>query len=73
MMKRVIVDYSKLTEDILNMLVDKYPNGYGYKDIITLLEETNKNSMVTFKILPRNSNFIIGSDNAIYRGEILSC
>ena len=34
-MKRVIVDYSKLTEDILNMLVDKYPNGYGYKDIIT--------------------------------------
>ncbi|WP_445725701.1 hypothetical protein [Flavobacterium sp.] len=34
-MKRVIVDYSKLTEDILNMLVEKFPNGYGYKDIIT--------------------------------------
>ena len=34
-MKRVIVDYSKLTSDILDMLVDKFPNGYGYKDIIT--------------------------------------
>jgi len=34
-MKRVIVDYSKLTEDILNMLVEKFPNGYGYRDIIT--------------------------------------
>ena len=34
-MKRIIVDYSKLTEDILNMLVEKFPNGYGYRDIIT--------------------------------------
>ena len=34
-MKRVIVDYSKLTSDILDMLVEKFPNGYGYKDIIT--------------------------------------
>jgi len=34
-MKRVIVDYSKLTEDILNMLVEKFPSGYGYRDIIT--------------------------------------
>ncbi len=34
-MKRVIVDYSKLTSDILDLLVDKFPTGYGYKDIIT--------------------------------------
>ena len=34
-MKRVIVDYSKLNSDILNLLVDKFPTGYGYKDIIT--------------------------------------
>ncbi|HSQ46835.1 MAG TPA: hypothetical protein VLM44_07960 [Lutibacter sp.] len=34
-MKRVIVDYSKLTSDILDLLVAKFPNGYGYKDIIT--------------------------------------
>jgi hypothetical protein len=34
-MKRVIVDYSKLTNDILDMLVEKFPTGYGYNDIIT--------------------------------------
>ena len=34
-MKRVIVDYSKLTNDILDMLVEKFPSGYGYNDIIT--------------------------------------
>ena len=34
-MKRVIVDYAKLTSDILDLLVDKFPTGYGYKDVIT--------------------------------------
>ncbi|WP_372767049.1 hypothetical protein [Lutibacter sp.] len=34
-MKRVIVDYSKLTSEILDLLVEKFPTGYGYKDIIT--------------------------------------
>jgi len=33
-MKRVIVDYSKLTTDILDLLVEKYPDGYEYSDII---------------------------------------
>lgn len=34
-MKRVIVDYAKLTTDILDMLVEKYPYGYDYSDIIS--------------------------------------
>ncbi len=34
-MKRVIVDYSKLTTDILNLLIDKFPNGYIFEDIIS--------------------------------------
>lgn len=34
-MKRVIVDYSKLTSDILDLLVEKFPEGYNYRDIIT--------------------------------------
>jgi hypothetical protein len=33
-MKRVIVDYSKLTSEILNLLVDKFPDGYDDSDII---------------------------------------
>lgn len=33
-MKRVIVDYSKLTINILNILIEKYPYGYDHTDII---------------------------------------
>ena len=33
-MKRVIVDYNKLTEPILNLLIEKYPDGYNNFDII---------------------------------------
>ena len=34
-MRRVIVEYSKLTKDILDLLVEKYPDGYDYEDIIS--------------------------------------
>ena len=34
-MKRVIVEYAKLTKDILDMLIEKYPDGYDYQDIIS--------------------------------------
>ncbi|MBT6882042.1 MAG: hypothetical protein HOA34_06485 [Flavobacterium sp.] len=33
-MKRVIVDYSKLTINILNILIEKYPDGYDHTNII---------------------------------------
>jgi len=41
-MKRVIVDYKKLTQEILDMLVEKYPNGYGGKDIIVFRNAQNE-------------------------------
>lgn len=34
-MRRIIVEYSKLTKDILDMLIEKYPDGYDYEDIIS--------------------------------------
>ena len=33
-MKRIIVDYKKLTPEILNLLVEKFPDGYGIRDVI---------------------------------------
>jgi hypothetical protein len=33
-LKRVIVDYNKLTKKILNLLVKKFPEGYGIRDIV---------------------------------------
>ncbi|MCF8714152.1 hypothetical protein JM658_04860 [Joostella atrarenae] len=41
-MKRVIVDYKKLTNEILSMLVDKYPDGYGDDDIIKFKNANNE-------------------------------
>lgn len=34
-MKRVIVEYAKLTKDILDLLIDKYPDGYEFSDTIS--------------------------------------
>jgi len=41
-MRRVIVDYKKLTPEVLNLLKDKYPDGYGDKDIIVFDNHRNE-------------------------------
>ena len=41
-MRRVIVDYEKLTANILDLLVEKYPDGYGYNDIISFQNSEGK-------------------------------
>lgn len=33
-LKRVIVDFKKLTPELLKMLVEKYPDGYDDKDVV---------------------------------------
>lgn len=40
--KRVIVDYKKLTNEILSMLVEKYPDGYGDDDVIRFKNAKNE-------------------------------
>lgn len=41
-MKRIIVDYAKLTGDILNLLVEKFPDGYDDSDIIRFRNAQNE-------------------------------
>lgn len=41
-MKRVIVDYSKLTGEILNLLVEKFPDGYDDSDIVRFKNAKNE-------------------------------
>lgn len=41
-MKRVIVDYSKLTNEILNLLVEKFPDGYDDSNIIRFRNAQNE-------------------------------
>lgn len=41
-MKRVIVDYAKLTNEILSLLVERFPDGYDDKDIIRFKNANNE-------------------------------
>ncbi|MTH28363.1 hypothetical protein GJV77_00280 [Myroides pelagicus] len=41
-MKRVIVDYAKLTNEILTLLVEKFPDGYDDSDIIRFKNVKNE-------------------------------
>ena len=41
-MKRVIVDYKKLTPEILSLLVEKYPDGYDDDQVISFRNAKNE-------------------------------
>lgn len=41
-MKRIIVDYAKLTHEILNLLVEKFPDGYDDSNIIRFRNAQNE-------------------------------
>lgn len=41
-MKRIIVDFKKLTPEILSLLVEKYPDGYDDDHVITFKNAKNE-------------------------------
>ncbi|WP_456424354.1 hypothetical protein [Lutibacter sp.] len=41
-MNRIIVDYKKLTPEILDLLVEKFPDGYGIRDVIKFTNPKGK-------------------------------
>ena len=41
-MKRIIVDFKKLTPEILTLLVEKYPDGYDDDQVITFKNAKNE-------------------------------
>lgn len=46
-------------------------NHLSFKSIIEILSNTPKNCTATFKILPKSSNFIIGSNSSKTRGAVI--
>lgn len=38
-MKKIIVDYNKITKEILDLLVTTYPNGYYTTDIVSFRDK----------------------------------
>ncbi len=41
-MKRIIVGFDKLTPEILNLFIDRFPDGYGDNDIIEFKNSTGE-------------------------------
>lgn len=41
-LKKIIVDYNKLNDDILNLLVTNYPYGYDRDNIVTFKNKDNE-------------------------------
>ena len=67
---------SKLLNSLLDelesdsMLVYDF-NLFSVKNVIEDLKHKSKLKNIVFRFLPKNSKFIIGSDSAIHRGEII--
>lgn len=47
-------------------------NVIAFKDMIHYFDASEKNKNITFKILPKNANFILGSHSAKSRGEVIT-
>lgn len=65
LLSKEISNFEGETEIILDA------NFLTYKEIIQLLNKYSSLRKWTYKILPNNSSFILGSDNAISRGEVI--
>ncbi|UAM99391.1 hypothetical protein K8354_06145 [Polaribacter litorisediminis] len=57
-MKRVIVEYAKLTKDILDMLVEKYPDGYDYEDIISF-KNSKGQTVKAVEVKTADTNYLV--------------
>ena len=43
-----------------------------YKQIILIMENKNEEKSFTYKILPKSSKFVLGMNNAISQGEVIT-
>ena len=57
-MKRVIVEYAKLTKDILDMLIEKYPDGYDYEDIISF-KNAKGETVKAVEVKTEDTNYLV--------------
>lgn len=64
----MVKTFNIYTDDTEYILDNNY---LSFKSIIEILSNTPKNCTATFKILPKNSNFIIGSNSSKSRGAVV--
>ncbi|WP_411030852.1 hypothetical protein [Spongiimicrobium sp. 3-5] len=74
-MKRILVDYKKLSHEVAALLIETYPHGYGDGDIIAFknaqgeiietVELRTEDTLYLVKISKNLSNFIANFEDAI--------
>jgi DNA-directed RNA polymerase subunit delta len=60
-MKRVIVDYKKINEEILFLLAKKYPYGYQNKDIIRFINAKNE-EIESVQVITEDTIYLVKID-----------
>lgn len=75
-MKRIIVDYKKLTPEILSLLVEKYPDGYddgqvisfknAKKETVEAVEVKTEDTVYLVKVSTRLENTMANFDEDDY-------
>lgn len=64
-MKRVIVDYAKLTNEILTLLVEKFPDGYDDSDIIRFKNAKNE-TIEAVEVRTSDTIFLVKVSTKLY-------
>jgi|TARA_B110000967_G_C18533019_1_gene386833 hypothetical protein len=57
-MKRVIVDNNKLTNQILDLLIKKFPDGYDYDDVISF-KNVKKKEVRALEVRTEDTIFLV--------------
>jgi hypothetical protein len=81
-MKRILIDYKKLNHEVVTLLIETYPDGYGDEDIISFrnvhgefieaVELQTEDTLYLIKIIKSLSHFIANfDDNIIDELEVL--
>ena len=66
-----IIITSDLSEISKQSLIVLDANIVNYKTIINAIKSNKKSTNNSFRILPKSSNFILGSDSSVGRGEVI--
>ncbi len=58
LLRRVIVDFKKLTPEILELILKKFPDGYGDDDIITF-RNSNYDLIEAIEIIHKDTKYLV--------------
>jgi hypothetical protein len=57
-MKRMIIDYKKLTPEILSLLVQKYPDGYDDRDVL-VFKNSKKETVEAVEVKTEDTIYLV--------------